>query len=304
MSETKKNTEAIFDETRMSLGQHLDELRSRIIKCLYGIAVAFVVCLIFCSEIISFLAQPLLWALDANGLDKQMYVTALPEFFLTYIKISLYASIFLVAPWIFYQLWGFIATGLYPMEKKFVNTFVPFSAILFLMGGLFFITVVAPITCNFFIDFASEIKTPELNDNFTTRWLNKVFDKDVDLTTPENVTPTPPPTTTPNEQNSLIRLIPKLDQYVSLVMLLALAFSIGFQMPLVVFFLGRLGLVRIETFCEVRKYVLLGIFVLSAVMTPPDIISQVALSLPMYVLYELGIVMLRFRAKSIGLPRE
>lgn len=303
-SNNKENNNDVFSKTRMGLGDHLEELRSCIIKSLYGIAAAFAICLLFGNHIFSFLAQPLLLALDISGLDRQLYATSLPEFFIAWIKVAFYSSLFVSAPWVFKQLWGFIGSGLYPKEKKFVSTFVPFSAFLFILGGAFFIVVVAPIAFNFFIGITSNIKAPEISDNPMNRLLLKMYEKEsptlnkasdssADVVEPEE-----------KEERPLIKLIPKVDQYVTLVIVLALAFSIAFQMPLVVFFLGRIGLVRVETFRTVRKYVLLGIVAFSAIMTPPDPMSQILLSIPMYLLYEVGILLLRAWPPRTAVPRE
>ena len=305
----QKRSEDVFADTRMTLGEHLDELRSRLLKSIYGIAAAFVVCLIFGNRIFGFLAQPLLVALEASGRDPELYVSTLPEAFITYIKVALYSAIFVSAPWTFYQLWGFVAVGLYRKEKHFVNVFVPFSAALFILGGAFFITIVAPISFNFFIAFGSNIRTPEMSDSFMNRMLRKAFEKEH----PAVVNPVDPnhfggrsddqegtkfDSDDAKEKTPLIKPIFTFQKYVSLVLVLALAFSLAFQMPLAVLCLGRLGLVKIETLCRVRKYVLLGIVTLSALMTPPDIVSQVALSVPMYVLYEFGIILVRFWPKK------
>jgi sec-independent protein translocase protein TatC len=299
MNQSSK-TNDIFSETRMNLGGHLDELRSCLIKSLYGLVAAFAICLLFGNQIFSFLAQPLLLALDIAEMDRQLYTTSLPEYFITWIKVSFYTAIFLSAPWVFRQLWSFIASGLYPKEKKFVNTFVPFSAILFILGGAFFVMVVAPIAFSFFISVTSNIKAPEVSDNFVNRLLLKMYDKESPTLNKNFETND----VAENEEAPLIKLIPKVDQYVSLVIVLALAFSIAFQMPLVVFFLGKIGLVRVETLRQVRKYVLLGIVIFSAVMTPPDPISQILLSIPMYLLYEVGIILLRIWPPRGALPRQ
>ena len=343
MPEKKKKQEPkgdVFSDTRMSLGEHLDELRSRLLKSIYGIVAALVVCLIFGNEIFGFLAQPLLLALESAGREPEIYVQSLPEAFITYIKVALFSALFLSAPWTFYQLWGFIGVGLYRKEKRFVNVFVPFSSVMFILGGVFFITIVAPISFNFFIKFGSNIHTPELSDNLVSRMLRKAMTKEK-KDNPDSENPNVPEGNgeTKNQtdleklvhalqddpglsdetkaalgaviagdeksKSSMIKPIFTFQKYVSLVLVLALAFSLAFQMPLVVLCLGRLGLVRVETLCSVRKYVMLGILVVAAVMTPPDIISQVFLGVPMYILYEFGIILVRIwpKKKKDTVPR-
>ena len=299
----KKNNDSYFDRTRMSFGDHLMELRARLIKSIYGLAIAATICLFFTRYILAFVATPLFVALEASGHDPQLIATTVQGPFVTYIKAGLFSGIFVASPWIFYQLWGFVATGLYPHERRYVNIFMPFSAVLFVLGGLFFIVVVAPISCNFFIIFSNKLSTSDfLQDssyrNFVTRILVS--------SGAEPVGQLPGPVVDGAEQGPgagvsapLARPLYNLTDYISLVTVLAIVFGLAFQMPLVVFFLGRLGLVEVRTFQSMRKYVLFGIFVVSALLTPPDVISQVALSLPMYVLYELGIVLLRVWPKRL-----
>ena len=167
-----------LDHSRMSLGDHLAELRSRLLKALYGILITFVICLFLAGDILGLLAQPLLLALHAAGQPPQLYTAAVPEAFLTYVRISFYAAIFLSSPWTFYQLWSFISAGLYPREQRAVRFFVPFSAALFILGGLFFIIVVAPLSCTFFINFAANIESPQLTDSFISRALIRFVDAD------------------------------------------------------------------------------------------------------------------------------
>lgn len=291
----------IFQTTRMSLGAHLDELRRRLIKALYGLGVALVVCLIFREEIVSFVAQPLLWTLKANGLDPILYATNLPEFFMSVIWICVIAALFISAPWVFWHLWGFIAAGLYPREKRFVHMFMPTSAALFIVGGLFFICIAAPLCFNFFIEFAADFDTPKLDEqNGVAKYVLRILSKEPTDTTDTEI----PEPNAENIQESMFELIPKIDQYVSLVMILGLAFGISFQMPLIVFFLGRVGIVKVPGLQEKRKYVLLGVFAFSAFMTPPDPLSMIALGVPMYVLYEVGILMLRIWPPATSVPRD
>ena len=321
--------------SRMSFGEHLDELRSRLIKAIYGLLVGFIVCLIFGGDIISFLAQPLLIAMEWSDLEPQLAVMSLQESFITYIKVSLYAGLFVSCPWVFYQLWTFIAAGLYPRERKYVQRIIPFSAILFITGGAFFIFIVAPISCSFFIRFASNYPMPKVKESVVYKWLAKSFGPDkkdekdakeeegektdlmrmteihrsfVDLMLKKQVI-------SEEEHAKLISELPELEKkkekeyeqedksfvknwfqlqkYVSLIMVLGLAFGIAFQMPLVVFFLGRMQFVQLSTFKSNRKFVIFALVIVSALMTPPDVISQVALVIPMYLLYELGILLVR-----------
>ena len=348
--------------SRMSFGDHLEELRSRMIKSIYGLLAGFGVCFYFRDEILHQLAQPLLLAMELSNIEHQLVVSSLPEAFMMSVRLSLYMGIFVSSPWIIYQLWGFIAAGLYSKEKRYVNIFMPFSAVLFIVGCVFFIRIVAPISFNFFIRWTTYTETPTVTKDFVYKAMHRAAggETETETQTDPNV-PTFPEITggvfdgryvyfpqlipsnqktsvvlrydtqgefsepgawsafAPDSLNSddpnrpstwaqlqiksfiddhqpdskpLIKPWYTLNQYINLVILLGLAFGIGFQMPLAVFFLGRVGLVHITTLKSVRKYVFFGIIIGAALITPPDVISQVLLATPMYVLYEFGILMI------------
>lgn len=290
-----------LNDTSMSFGEHIEELRSRLIKSIFGLIIATVICFYYGNHILGFITKPLLVALAASGYDTELYLASPPEGFLTYIKICIYAGIFLSSPWIFHQIWGFIAAGLYPHERQYVNVFMPFSVILFILGGIFFIYIVAPLSFNYFINFSTKWQTPELSDNIISRTLLKMTSKTYQIVQPKEPGSANPGSaakdgTTDSQsllKKPLVKPLFTLQKYVSLVVSLALVFGLAFQMPLLVFFLGKSSLVSIKTLCANRKYVFFFIFVLAGIMTPPDVISQVALGLPMYFLYELGILLIR-----------
>jgi len=299
-----KKAEDIFENTRMSFGDHLLELRSCIISSLYGIVAGFVACLIFGKYILGLISLPLMVALKKAGNDPQLYVQAAPESFMTYLKVSFFCGLFLSSPWTFRKMWGFIAAGLYPNEKRFMNIFAPFSATLFVLGGIFFILVVAPISLNFFITFSQKWQTPVYSDNVVFRSVYKIASKIVKYEEPPEESPGTDKEAAGKSKTSDIKLNKQmikplftLQKYVSLVAWLAVVFGLAFQMPLVVLILGRIGLVGLETLKSIRKYMLFGIVVTSALITPPDVVSQIALSIPMYILYEFGILLLRFWPK-------
>ena len=369
---TKRDRRGGLEDSNMSFGDHLMELRSRIIKSLLGLVVGFIVCMFFSWDIIAFLASPLVSALELNGFSSDLLATGIATPFITYMKVALLSGVFLTCPWIFYQMWGFVAAGLYPHEKRYVNTFVPFAAILFVLGGFFFITVVAPISMNFFLNFNKGFqvnskpstwhkllmgklgedtqqheaieegqKTTETNPAAAAKTQEPVEADEKDRMKMEVAFPIPfskefvklsvdfpyhgqgdkqteqtdaapgkpaedkvvaeKPVSTPEtvkagtgRHTATIDVKCTINEYVYFVLLLALAFGVSFQMPLAVFLLGRLNLVSLETLRKVRKYVVLGIVIFSAVITPPDVVSQILMSIPMYCLYELGILLVRF----------
>ncbi|MBN2272192.1 MAG: twin-arginine translocase subunit TatC, partial [Sedimentisphaerales bacterium] len=152
MGGKKKQYDPIVDST-MSLGDHLEELRMRLLLALAGIALAFILCAIFGKHIIAFAKWPYTQVMTDLGENPTLGTLAPAEVVISYVKICLISGLIISSPWVFWQLWMFIAAGLYPHEKRYVHLAVPFSAALFVTGALFFIIVVAPICIRFFIKF-------------------------------------------------------------------------------------------------------------------------------------------------------
>ncbi len=176
-----------------------------------------------------------------------LQVIAVAAGIISYIKIALIAGLLISSPWVFYQLWMFVAAGLYPQEKRYVNIAAPFSAILFVTGALFFLIVVAPLTLKFLVSFNERIL--DVKSQFT------------------------------------------FQHYISFVSHLMLVFGLAFQTPTAIFFLNRTGLVSIAALNKSRKFVVLAICIVAAMATPPDVISQITLAVPLYLLFELGILL-------------
>jgi len=249
-----------FDNSTMSLGDHLEELRKRLLLALAGLAITFIICLIFGRYIIEFFKLPYVNVMtqkiqavsstEPNAADIKEYtkltVLAPAEIVISYIKICLISGLVISSPWVFYQLWMFISAGLYAHEKRYVHLAVPFSAILFIAGALFFLLVVAQLCLGFFIKFSDVL-------NIDRNWT--------------------------------------LQYYVSFITHLMLVFGLAFQTPTAIFFLNRTGLVSLKTLSNSRKYVILVIVIVAAMATPPDVVSQIALAVPLYALFELGILL-------------
>jgi Tat protein translocase TatC len=234
----------------MSFGDHLEELRARIILALLGIGVGLAVCMFFSGYFLALLAKPYLYASQQIGLEGNLLAITLSEKFLVYMKTALLFGIVLSSPWVFYQLWKFISAGLYVRERKFIYIITPVCAALFIIGALFFLFVIAPIMIRFFIGFDAGIKSVQTQ-----------------------VT---------------------LSSYVNFMFSMMLVFGACFQMPVAIVAVNRIGIVSVENLKKARKYVLLAIFIIAAVATPSaDMISQIALAVPMYILYELGILFCR-----------
>lgn len=246
-----KEKEDRFNST-MSLGDHLEELRLRVILALVGLVIGTAICLFFGKKIIALIQKPYNNLLIENPL----ITLAPPDAFVQYMKISLVSGLILSSPWVFYQLWMFVSAGLYPKEKRYVHIAIPFIVVLFITGALFFLFAVAPITLIFLLKFGEFI-------NVVPNWT--------------------------------------FPQYVSFITVLMLVFGIAFQTPIAILVLNKTGLVSIKALCKSRKYVLLGVFVLAAIATPPDAISQVMLAMPLYLLFELGIILSRFSNRKSDL---
>ena len=172
--------------------------------------------------------------------------------FITYIKTAFITGILLAAPVIFYQMWMFIAPGLYQHEKQYVIPFVVFSTLLFVGGSLFGYFIVFPFGFKFFLGYA----------------------------------------------NQYIRALPSVTQYFSFSSKLLLAFGVIFELPVVIFFLARIGLVSVDFLRKNRKYAILLTFVVGAILTPPDVITQFMMAVPLILLYEIGILIARIAEKK------
>lgn len=230
--------------SRMSLADHIEELRSRLIKALLGLLVAAAACLYFGDAILGFIREPLAQALcDAEYPNNLNYLNPV-EFFTTYVRVGLLCGLMLASPWVFYQLWSFVAGGLYKREKKWVVIFAPASIALFIAGLVCLYYTVLPLTLRYLLKFGQGAATPMFTWNL----------------------------------------------YVAMVLKIALAFGLGFQTPLVVIFLAVTHLATLSQLHAIRKYVIMAILVLAAILTPPDLASQLLLALPMLALFEIGLL--------------
>jgi sec-independent protein translocase protein TatC len=240
----------------MSLGDHLEELRWRLIFALLGVVAGLVVCLFFGGFLLRFITAPFTEAMEKANLQPVLLAIQPAEKFLVYFKTSLLFGLILSSPWVFYQLWAFVSTGLYSREKRYVRRIVPISVLLFIAGVFFFMKVVAPMAMLFFISFNPGIDFVEVN--FT------------------------------------------LSNYVSFVVSLTIVFGFAFQMPIAVVCLEKLGVVTLAGLMEYRKYVILLLAVICAIVTPPDVISQIALAVPLYALFEVSILICWLTRKKAG----
>jgi sec-independent protein translocase protein TatC len=254
MSENPGNGEPLAEGTLIS---HLLELRDRLLRSVIAVVICFVPLAFFQNEIFTLVAQPLIEKLPEGT---SLIATSVVSPFMAPLKLSVVVALFLAMPYVLFQIWGFVAPGLYRHERRFALPLIVSSIVLFYAGVAFAYYVVFPLMFQFLA-----------------------------ATTPTGV-----------------KMMTDIANYLDFVLLLFLAFGIAFEMPVAVVLLAATGLVKIESLTRNRGYVILGIFIVAAFLTPPDAISQSFMAVPMYLLYELGIVFARLaqRRKAATAPVE
>jgi sec-independent protein translocase protein TatC len=237
---------------RMSFLEHLEELRDRIIQSVVGLVAAYLVCLVFAKQLFIYVRKPIQRSFDLldeiHGFDPPLYLVALTpqeQFHLIYLKVPLLGAVFVAAPWLVYQVWGFIAPGLYQRERRWAKPFIFCIAGLFILGGLFGYFVVLKFALTFLLGIG--------------------IDSD-------------------------IRPMISVSSYFSTFVLIELGLGIVFQMPVLIFFLTLLRIVDPTFLLGNIRYVILGIFVIAAVVTPtPDVFNMILFAAPMILLFYVGI---------------
>lgn len=254
MTDTPPETETpeIIDEVETSsapLLSHLNELRARLIKSILALAMATILCFFFAQQIYEFMLAPFAnVAEEMRGTKLQVIFTGPMEFFFAKLKLSLFAGIFLAFPAIAWQLYAFVAPGLYKNERGAFWPYLVIAPILFSIGAAFVYYAMIPMLARF--AFGQELV-------------------ESDIATTE--------------------MLPRVSEYLSLMMAIMLAFGLSFQLPIILTLLGKIGIVTSSALAKGRKYALVGILAFAAFFTPPDIISQILLTGPVYLLYEISI---------------
>ena len=297
------------DAYRMTMGEHLEELRRRIVLGLIGVAVAAAGCFFFGNDLIVLFCRPLLDAMRHENLNPQFFYTELSDGFGIYVKICLICAATVASPWLVYQLWLFVAAGLYPKERKYITRYVPLSIGLIVAGVLFVYYVVLPWTIVFFLHFNSSLALPKETAGrvATTQPAGGLVR--VTVLDGDPVGPGPGDVWFNGPQSRLklflgkddVRVIQfggsellspqlKLPEYIDLVLTTLLTFGLCFQLPLVVMAVARVGIVDVAQLRAGRRYVYFGLVVVAATMTPGDVITaMIALTVPLVLLYEMGI---------------
>lgn len=250
-----------IEKSSAPLIEHLIELRQRLIWSLVGFFLAFLLCFFFAKELFNLLVLPFQWATSWAGLDSNkvnLIYTAPQEFFFTQIKLGMFGGLVLAFPVIATQIYKFVAPGLYRNERRAFLPFLVASPILFLMGAALVYFFFTPMVMWFFLAM-------------------------------QQVGP---------DQEVTIELLPRVSEYLGLIMMLILAFGLVFQLPVVTTLLARVGLLSAQALVDKRKWAIVIAFVVAAVITPPDPISQIGLALPTILLYEISIILCRRIEKS------
>ena len=237
-----------MSDTEDSFLSHLFELRDRLIRALASVLVVFVCLFPWAKELYALLAQPLLASLPVGG---QMIATDVVGVFLVPMKVALMVAFLIALPYVLYQVWAFVAPGLYAHEKKLALPLVAASVVLFFIGMAFAYFLVFPTVFGFMAKVAPD----------GVAWMTDI------------------------------------EKYLSFVMSTFIAFGVTFEVPIIVIVLVQMGIVSLAKLRELRPYVIVGAFVIGAIFTPPDVISQLMLAIPLCLLYELGMLMARFVSK-------
>jgi len=241
------NIEEIEEESKtkaMGFIDHLEELRRRLLKAAITIVIFSVVAFYFADKLVQFIRIPL-------RDEIQLYNIQVTGAFYAYMKIAIITGIIASLPVVFYQMWAFIAPGLYKREKLTILPLVFISTILFLIGAAFCYIMVLPLAFEFLMSFSEG----QVINNIT------------------------------------------ISSYISFVGLLLVAFGCGFQLPIIAYFLGRMGIITSRMLSKARRYAIVGILIIAAIITPPDVFTQVLLAIPLYILYEISILVVKLTGR-------
>lgn len=228
-------------EPSESFISHLIELRDRLIRALSAVLIVFLPLAFYSRELYALLAAPLLASLPAGG---QMIATDVVGVFLVPMKVAMMVSFLIALPYVLYQVWGFVAPGLYVHEKKLALPLVFVSVVLFFCGMAFAYFVFLPLVFGFMSAIAP----------VGVAWMTDI------------------------------------EKYLSFVMTMFIAFGVTFEVPIIVIVLAKVGIVSVATMRELRPYVVVSAFIIAAVFTPPDVVSQFMMAIPLWLLYEVGLV--------------
>ncbi len=336
----------------MNFSDHLEDLRSRLIWSLVGIAVMCGITLYFGDYIVAWLQQPLHHAQRKAGLPAKTFGFSVTTGFAIYIKVSLISGFILAGPWILYQAWKFVEAGLYSTEKKVVYILSPFSTVMIALGVSFAYYIMLPLCLAFLITFT--VSYPDAGGTGPS-FMDRLTDIVEEMTAPSKASPIAVPSSPQNlpleapppevsfvtESGTLripileidpvspgngeiwfsrhatelkimldghIRSVPlatsalmspmiEIGDYISFVTILTLGVVIAFQLPLIMLVVGWTGIIHPNVIASYRKHCIFVCFFLGALLTPADPVSMIVLAVPLWVLFEMGLVLMRFTVK-------
>tara|TARA_R100000005_G_scaffold96248_1_gene81755 strand:+ start:8829 stop:9701 length:873 start_codon:yes stop_codon:yes gene_type:complete len=276
--------ESEIDEHKAPLMEHLIEFRNRLVYSVVALLVAFILCYLVSEELFAFLVRPLVAALGDDLEGRRMIFTGLHEAFFTYIKIAFFAGMFISFPIIATQIWIFVAPGLYKNEKRAFLPFLIVTPVLFFLGGALAYEIVMPLAWKFLLSFES--------NGGLSLYARAVAAIVSEYPAMASYLPTPA------EQATLpIQSETRVSEYLSLSMQLIFAFGLCFQLPVLLTLLGRVGIVSSAGLKSKFKYAVVFAFIVAAILTPPDPLSQITLAIPIIVLYGISIISVRMIEK-------
>ncbi len=328
-----------IDLPTMSFGDHLSELRKRLIYAILGAAIGIGLCLYYDVSIIEFLYQPYLIALKWAGYPPHLqYFKALGSI-IVYFTTALKAGLVISSPWIIYQFWRFVASGLYPRERKVVYKYIGPSAVLFLLGVAFFFFLILPFLLKFIMEFNQQVQVPPLRPT----WWETYLYRGRQVTSPPAISPSVHPLTIPmlphdplhfkpgvaslwfNSTDAQLRMhvghqllemsaqpakalfapIPMLHDYLSFVTIMCLIFGLAFELPMVMLILSKIGIVTAAQFRSMWRYAVLGLAVIAVVLAPsPDIFTFASIYIPLLSLYGAGLIMATIASRPKADPED
>ena len=251
-----ENADSEIESSNAPIMEHLIELRTRIIRSLIAFLVTMSLSFYFADDIFNFLSLPIISLLASNDQNTELIYTGLQQGFMVHIKISIFSGFLLAFPFISFQLWRFVAPGLYKNEKSAFLPFLIASPILFIIGAAFAFYVVMPLAFDFLLNFQQN-QGDGLVDILKIKYLGSI------------------------------------NEYLSLTMAFIVAFGLCFQLPVLLTLLGKVGLISSSGLARFRKYAVVSILIVAALVTPPDVITQIILFSVVYTLYEISIFLVR-----------
>ena len=313
---------------RMTIGEHLEELRRCLARSIVALVAACLLCIWPAKYLLELIARPVVMVLRAHGQPDSFLATGPVENLLVYVKVVAIFGVVIASPYVIYQLWSFVAVGLFPREKAWVYRLVPVSFGLFATGVIFMYVFVLLMSLNFLVGFSGWLPLPTATPNALERALLRMPTAGVPQTQAApgadgtavvplvDQDPAAPPVgavwvnvpdgklkvrgsdqktysvqVLRDDRRALVTTHFRIGEYLSFVLVLTIAFGLAFQTPLVVLFLAKSGIVPVATFRKYRKVVILVIVLVAGMLSPPDLLSHLLLSGPMLLLFELGLLL-------------